>query len=336
MIDASLRQNMAGTFSIFDLLAEDGEFSLNEKDSEDEEAVSPVTEKDMKALNEEYEDFMKAHPEIGKQESEFFGAINEDIQEEFAEAFADARKELEKEFDKIYNKYDVSDKDKEEIENMLNMLIRQLNGSFVDGMSKNTLGGPIDFGVKPEGEPSEDPSSGENKEKASSKETSSKKDASKEVSTKETSSGNKVYLAGPLFNQGEKEFNLQITELLEEHGYEVFLPQRDGYLAAELKGKTEEELAEMIFEKDYGEVMKADIIFMNLDGRVPDEGACVELGIGYAAGKRCYGFKTDTRSVELNMDLNPMIAGCFIKCFENFDGDALIREIDRYLENNTL
>lgn len=148
--------------------------------------------------------------------------------------------------------------------------------------------------------------------------------------------GKKVYFAGPLFSHSEKDFNLKITKLLEDHGYEVFLPQRDGYLAAELEGKSEEELIKMIFEKDYGEILNADIIFMNLDGRVPDEGACTELGIAYASGKRCYGFKTDSRSVEIGLDLNPMIAGCFIKYFKNFDGDALIVEIGQYLTENDL
>ena len=51
------------------------------------------------------------------------------------------------------------------------------------------------------------------------------------------------------------------------------MSQRDGLLATELEGKTEEEKAEMIFDKDCSEVLKADILFMNLDGRVPDEGA---------------------------------------------------------------
>ena len=52
--------------------------------------------------------------------------------------------------------------------------------------------------------------------------------------------------------------------------------------------------------------------------------------------KRCYGVKTDARSVEINMDLNPMIAGCFIKLFKNFDGDALIEELEQYLSGNEL
>ena len=43
--------------------------------------------------------------------------------------------------------------------------------------------------------------------------------------------GKRVYFAGPLFNQAEKDFNLAMTKILEEHGYQVFLPQRDGILS---------------------------------------------------------------------------------------------------------
>ena len=139
-----------------------------------------------------------------------------------------------------------------------------------------------------------------------------------------------------MFNAAEKGFNLKVTQVLEEYGYQVFLPQRDGIEAAKLEGKTEEELVNMIFPLDAGEVKKADIIFMNIDGRVPDEGASVELGIAYAAGKRCYGFKTDARAVEFGLEMNPMISGCMIKIFKNFDGDKLIEEIRQYLSKNAL
>ena len=148
--------------------------------------------------------------------------------------------------------------------------------------------------------------------------------------------GKRVYFAGPLFNQAEKEFNEEIAAVLEEYGYEVFLPQRDGIEAAQLEGKSEEELIRMIFDLDSSEVKKADILFMNLDGRVPDEGACVELGIAFGSGKRCYGFKTDTRAIELGLDLNPMISGCMVKVFKNYDGEQLIEEIKEYLSENEL
>ena len=153
---------------------------------------------------------------------------------------------------------------------------------------------------------------------------------------KNVGQGKKVYFASPMFNHAEKEFNLRITKVLEDYGYQVFLPQRDGIEAAKLEGKTEDELITMIFALDSTEVKKADIVFMNIDGRVPDEGACVELGMAYGFGKRCYGFKTDTHSVELGLDMNPMISGCMIKLFENPDGDRLIEEIRQYLSENAL
>ena len=160
--------------------------------------------------------------------------------------------------------------------------------------------------------------------------------ASKTASTDVQTTGRKVYFAAPLFSESEREYNLKIVNILESYGYEVFLPQRDGFLASELEGKTEEEKTEMIFQKDTEEVLKADILFMILDGRVPDEGACVELGIAYANGKRCYGFKSDARSVELDMDLNPMITGCFTKLFYDLNEEELIKSLEEYLKNNQL
>ena len=148
--------------------------------------------------------------------------------------------------------------------------------------------------------------------------------------------GKRIYFAAPLFSEAERDYNLKIVGILESYGYEVFLPQRDGFLAPELEGKTEEEKTEMIFQKDKEEVLKSDILFMLLDGRVPDEGACVELGIAYANDKRCYGFKSDSRSVELDMDLNPMITGCFTKLFYDLDGEALTESLEDYLKNHQL
>ena len=104
----------------------------------------------------------------------------------------------------------------------------------------------------------------------------------------------------------------------------------------ERKKKSEEEKGKIIFKKDCEELLSADILFMNLDGRVPDEGACVELGIAYANKKRCYGAKSDVRSLEIDLDINPMLSGCFIKVFKNYDGDVLIELLEQYLSEHEL
>ena len=67
-------------------------------------------------------------------------------------------------------------------------------------------------------------------------------------------------------------------------------------------------MAESICAYDLGLIDSCDILVINLDGRVPDEGACVELGYAYAKGKPCFGLKTDIRVSEFGID-NMMIAG---------------------------
>jgi len=37
----------------------------------------------------------------------------------------------------------------------------------------------------------------------------------------------KIYLAGPLFTEAERAFNLELAHLLEKEGHEVYLPQRE-------------------------------------------------------------------------------------------------------------
>ena len=51
-----------------------------------------------------------------------------------------------------------------------------------------------------------------------------------------------------------------------------------------------------LFKLDCEHIDWCDAIVFLFDGRVPDEGACFELGYCYAKGKRCIGYKTDARS----------------------------------------
>jgi len=120
----------------------------------------------------------------------------------------------------------------------------------------------------------------------------------------------KVYIAGPLFSTSELEFNLKLNEFLENVGFTTFLPQNDGYLLSDLmkNGYGKEDALKLIFQKDLNELKNSDIIVFVLDGRVPDEGACVEIGLAFAYEKECIGLKTDSRTLINNMD-NPLIVG---------------------------
>lgn len=113
-----------------------------------------------------------------------------------------------------------------------------------------------------------------------------------------------------MFSQAELQYNEMVATQIEKIGYNVFLPQRSGYKFIELlKEMSPAEARKKIFIKDYTAVQNADILVIILDGRTIDEGACVELGIGYTLGKICYGLKSDPRTM-MNGQINPMISEC--------------------------
>ena len=119
----------------------------------------------------------------------------------------------------------------------------------------------------------------------------------------------KIYIAGPLFCDAELEYNEKLDKFLSDLGFTTFLPQRDGFKLVELEKKVgRSEALRIIFERDVQEIKDSDVVVFNMDGRVPDEGACVEIGIGYALGKECMGLKTDVRGAFGGAD-NPMVLG---------------------------
>ncbi len=117
----------------------------------------------------------------------------------------------------------------------------------------------------------------------------------------------RIYYAGPLFCEAERAFNLRLVEKLEAQGFQVFLPQRDGVESEKppYNEMSSDEFQRAIFKLDRDEVLRADIFLFVLDGRVPDEGACVELGIAYGQvhllqqDKLLIGLLTDLRGAFL-------------------------------------
>jgi nucleoside 2-deoxyribosyltransferase len=124
-----------------------------------------------------------------------------------------------------------------------------------------------------------------------------------------------LYVAGPLFSAAERCFNQQLTDKIEALGYRVFLPQRDGAERDRppYNAMTREERRTATFALDRDMILACDVFLFILDGRVPDEGACVELGIAYChktlqrPHKRLIGLQTDVRAAFLGAKLNPMV-----------------------------
>ena len=124
-----------------------------------------------------------------------------------------------------------------------------------------------------------------------------------------------IYLAGPLFSEAERRFNLDLTERLESLDFRVFLPQRDGVEREKppYDLMTPEERRRAMFDLDRSMILESDVFLFVLDGRVPDEGACVELGIAYCqkvmqqSEKPLIGLHTDPRAAFIGAKLNPMV-----------------------------
>lgn len=137
----------------------------------------------------------------------------------------------------------------------------------------------------------------------------------------------RVYCAGPLFNEAERAEMAEIAACLEQAGYSTFLPHRDGLEFARLRptllarGLDEREvsrlLARAVFSLDAFELIrKADAVVVNLNGRVPDEGAVVEAALAWHSGKALVLYKHDSRSLLAGED-NPMLTGLGRFCVQS-------------------
>lgn len=118
----------------------------------------------------------------------------------------------------------------------------------------------------------------------------------------------RIYIAGPLFCKAELDYNRKLADELEANGFDVTLPQELEHDTEELVRTDPDNAYQRIFDADVEALMDCNVLVMVMDGRVPDEGACVELGIAYNAGMECFGIKTDVRTSEYGMD-NFMITG---------------------------
>jgi nucleoside 2-deoxyribosyltransferase len=140
----------------------------------------------------------------------------------------------------------------------------------------------------------------------------------------------KVYLAGPLFNEMERERNLEVERWLRRSGLGVHLPQKHGLLEERAGGREARAARRKTFEGDVAALRACDAVLCLLDGPVPDDGMCVELGIAWALGKPCVGYRTDLRLHGPTGAINPMIEGCLMGIAGTRAGlAALLRRAER-------
>ncbi len=129
----------------------------------------------------------------------------------------------------------------------------------------------------------------------------------------------RIYCAGPLFNPSERAEMEMLAEVLELSGFKTFLPHRDSFVYGAIvpdivRAGYSLDVAQWmarqaIFAVDVCQVLlTCDGMIVNLNGRVPDEGAVVEGAMAWTAGKAVVLFKDDARSKIDGLD-NPLVSG---------------------------
>ena len=110
-----------------------------------------------------------------------------------------------------------------------------------------------------------------------------------------------IYLAAPLFSEGEREFNEKIMKILEGEGFTVFLPQ--------------EECKQDIFNCCTEMIKKSDIVVGVFDGAQVDDGTAFECGYASALGIPVVALRTDFRRVgEHTNAVNAMLENSAVMC----------------------
>lgn len=99
----------------------------------------------------------------------------------------------------------------------------------------------------------------------------------------------RAYIAGPLFDEGERWFIEKIEAMVRDAGFETFLPHRDN------PPKVQDNVQE-IFANDKQGIDTCDLVVANLNGITTDDGTAWELGYAYAKGKYLIGLHTDWRT----------------------------------------
>ncbi len=105
----------------------------------------------------------------------------------------------------------------------------------------------------------------------------------------------KIYLAGGLFNAGQRLHNLFLEKYLRELGHEVILPQRE---AVKFFDRDHFDTAGIV-EGCKQSVTNPDNVYVgSADGADADSGTAIEYGLAIASAGRAIVYRTDFRTAE--------------------------------------
>ena len=101
----------------------------------------------------------------------------------------------------------------------------------------------------------------------------------------------RIYMAGPLFNEGDRYTNQLNSDALRAEGYATFLPQE-----VVIDKDSSQLIKDACFYMDFKAINLCDTVVANCNGIEIDSGTAAEIGMCYALNKKIYLYKSDVRN----------------------------------------
>ena len=112
-----------------------------------------------------------------------------------------------------------------------------------------------------------------------------------------------IYVAGPLFDPGERWYLEQVAAVCRAAGYDTYLPHRDGGL----KAGPHTDFGS-IFAADVAALERAGLVVAVWNGPDVDSGTAWEIGFAYARGVPVIGLHEDIRINDPTRQVNIVVS----------------------------
>lgn len=115
----------------------------------------------------------------------------------------------------------------------------------------------------------------------------------------------RIYMAGPLFNEGDRYTNQVNSDALRALGYTTFLPQE-----IVITDESTALVKAACLYMDLKAIRLCDVLLANCNGIEVDSGTAAEIGLAYGWGKKMVVYKSDVRNYFNDVHrLNNFVAG---------------------------
>lgn len=115
----------------------------------------------------------------------------------------------------------------------------------------------------------------------------------------------RIYMAGPLFNEGDRYTNQCNSDVLRAMGYTTFLPQE-----IVITDESTALVKAACLYMDLKAIRLCDVLLANCNGIEVDSGTAAEIGLAYGWGKKMVAYKSDVRNYFNDIHrLNNFVAG---------------------------